>query len=36
MKCIFIARFEINEKRTRTKKKKKKKKVKRDIPRPFF
>lgn len=26
MKCIFIARFEVNEKRTRTKKKKKKKK----------
>lgn len=25
MKCIFIARFEVNEKRTRTKKKKKKK-----------
>lgn len=24
MKCIFIARFEVNEKRTRTKKKKKK------------
>lgn len=27
MKCIFIARFEVNEKRTRTKKKKKKRKI---------